>query len=235
MKNGESDAQIPELVAKAMVGTYEYSLEQLKRLPHAEEMLNDVLNPSTAAEGAEAPDAGATQSKHAVAGAIDAGGTATQDLHACAASNGAGHEDVQTRPWQHGDPIEGQGGVARAHGGAISRPKPVRVVLQTAHRQVPAGSTGARLPGTTTAEATQGPFHHHHHHHQQQQQQQQAHLPHSETGAAASVGGMAAAKKPAGGGKGQGGKAMNGKPMSKQQAKQLQQARRVKLSMENRE
>ena len=230
MKNGESDAQIPELVAKAMVGTYEYSLDQLKRLPHAEEMLNEVLNPSTAAEGGEVPDAGATQSGHAVVGAIDAGGTATQDLHASAASNGAGHENVQTGSWPHGDPTEGQGGVARTQGGAISRPKPVRVAPQTAHHQVPAGSTGARLPGTPTVEATQGSFHHQ----QQQQQQQQAHLPHSETGAAASVGGMAAAKKPAGGGKGQGGKAINGKPMNKQQAKQLQQARRVKFSMESR-
>ena len=44
MKNNDSDAQIPELVAKAMSADYEYSLNQLKKLPLAEEILRYKLN-----------------------------------------------------------------------------------------------------------------------------------------------------------------------------------------------
>jgi len=44
MKNLDTDAQIPDLVAKAMTADYEYSLDQLKKLPLAEEILRYKLN-----------------------------------------------------------------------------------------------------------------------------------------------------------------------------------------------
>ena len=50
MKNGEIEGQIPDLVANALVATFAYSLEQLKKLPHASEVLSDVLNPPGATE-----------------------------------------------------------------------------------------------------------------------------------------------------------------------------------------
>jgi hypothetical protein len=44
MKNLDTDAQIPDLVAKAMTADYEYSIDELKKLPLAEEILRYKLH-----------------------------------------------------------------------------------------------------------------------------------------------------------------------------------------------
>jgi len=227
MKNGESDAQIPELVAKAMVATYEYSLEQLKSLPHAEDILNDVLNPGAAAEGAEASELGAPaicSSMHAAGGVMKVGGAARRDAHAGPEGHAAAQENgQQARARPHAASAAGQAVGFRPPASAAGRSKMVRTHATVAGSredgpllQAPPGAAG--MPTSTAADAAAaaaaaGVF---------KQQQQQAYVPHAEQEAFAAGGVMGGARKPSAGGKGA--KAANGKPMSKQQAKQHQQA-----------
>ena len=205
MKNSDSDAQIPELVATAMTADYAYSLDQLKKLPLAEEILNDVLNPGSGNETSERAQLALAPSAHAPADVYYPVGVATQDPRAASMHgylNENGHADAPAH-------------AGMEHHCVPARPPPAPNRSKTVKNAPALGKGVAQgLGAPTLGSATSGIL-----------------APGAGTAAAAAEGSGPAArtaapaggKKGAAGGKGQGGKAGNGQPLSKQQAKQQQQ------------
>jgi len=235
MKNGASDAQIPELVVKAMTATYEYSLEQLRKLPHAEEILHDVLHPSSVGEGSDSmlSSGEAGPSDHSMPGGHYHAGAATPDQHTAATQdfqqeNGdAGaraHEGlaeqhcVPTRP----PPVPSGANIPKSLsrcGSIIQSPNSITMPgsLATSALAAAAANAAATTPGGQLMMNQNSHVHQHilaQHQHQHQQHYMLQQLPNAIP---------LAGKKAAGGGKGQGGRPPGVKPLSKQAKQQVAQ------------
>ena len=223
MKNGEIEGQIPDLVANALVATFAYSLEQLKKLPHASEVLSDVLNPPGATEEGAGISTGGMP-----ASVPSSHGMASTNYQAVAAMRDPYAAMPPTFAQETGRVMNGAGHLASPSEQAISAQQPSRQfegIMDKTHPGVssaggdsfvsqkdtgmaePASAAAVSAASVSSAGAVHYPL------------QQQSYLmqPPQKPGSAAGAKGGAA-----GGGKG--GNATNGNPMSKQQAKLHQQA-----------
>jgi len=229
MKNGEADAQIPELVARAMAANYEYSLEQLKKLPHADEIMNDVmndvLNPSASGSEMSPSDlsGGAGPSTHVAAvpiytavpsvqhpPALSAHGFSQENAHMVSRPHAgpATQHSVPTRPPPV--PISSRTKVVKTSPSnrRVLTPKPT--LITAAMPAAAAAAAAVAAAAAAAAAAGQTVFRHHQHY---------IHHPASTLVPPAGGG-----KEMAASSKVHGAPPENGKPMSKQQAKQHQYA-----------